>query len=64
MAALPPSASGLVCVTWNYASPVRSSSPATEPGRLKNVETERGRGRDGIYGIFHHDGPDFFLRER
>jgi len=60
MATLPPSSSGPVYVAWSCASPVRSSPPATEPGWFEDVEAERRRGRDGVYGIFHHDGPDLF----
>jgi len=61
MVALSPSTSGSVCVTRGCASPLRSSPPTIEPGRLENVETERRRGRDGVYGISHLDGPDFSM---
>jgi hypothetical protein len=54
-----PSTSGPVCVIWSYTPSFRSPSPAAEPGWLENVETEGGRGRDGVHGIFNHDDPDF-----
>ena len=63
MVTLSPSASGPVCVTGNYTSSVRSSPLTAEPGRLKDVKTERRRRCDGVYGTFHHDDPNF-LRER
>jgi len=61
MVAFSPSTSGPVCVAWGCTSPLRTSPPAAEPGRLENVETERRRGCDGIYGIFHRDGPDLSM---
>ena len=59
MAALSPSTSGPVYITRSCASSFCSSSPATEPGWLENVETEGRRRRDGVHGIFHFDYPDF-----
>ena len=56
MVTLSPSASGPVRVIGSYTPLFRSPSPAAEPGWL---ETEGGRGRDGVHGIFHHDDPDF-----
>ena len=59
MVTLSPSASGPVRVIGSYTPSFRSPSPAAEPGWLENVETEGGRGRDGVHGIFHHGDPDF-----
>ena len=56
----PPSTSEPLHVTWSCASPVHSSPPATEPGWFEDVEAERRRGCDGVYGIFFHGGPDIF----
>ena len=61
MAALPCSTSRLICIAWDYASTIRSSSPIVESGWLENVETKRRCGRDGVYGIFHLSGPDFSM---
>ena len=62
MVTFSPSTSGLVCDAWDSTSPIRSPTPITEPGRFENVETEWGRGCDGVYGIFYRDVPCFFCR--